>query len=166
MHGESVTGNYAVCIKPRTDVKFEDFYKTCEKLDRQTLFKEYTLVFEQNGLDMTELGKGFHVHIITTDVNSRSAPDIKRKVLSCFNKHCGDAGVKVQHLQTSKDLEQTLGYILERKSKDGHKLALTPFDMAWRAQWGLEPSYEKGGLPRLTAPKTPMESPSLLLALN
>jgi len=148
-------GQYFVTISPRPDVTFDEFFKKCQKMDKNAIFDEYVAVFEQRGLNPEDCGKGFHLHAVISKTKERSKANILEKLKSTFKAVCADNCIRVDHLKTDKDVEQARGYILDSKSKDGHKKETQPYDARWREKAGIQHIYEKGGLSSSSAPRIP-----------
>jgi len=148
-------GCYFITISPRPDVSFVDFFVKCQRMDSNAIFDAYTAVFEQRGLSESEVGTGFHLHAVVTETKERSKAAILQKLHSTFKSVAAENCIRVDHLETDKNVQQTTAYILEGQSKDGHKKLTQPWDAAWRERLGLLPLYEKGGLSSSTAPRIP-----------
>ena len=153
-YGNGKCRAFWITVRPKPDVSFETFYKTVYSFANRIILKQYTMVFEQKGVDMATMGHGFHMHMAVKEATWRSKCDALRDTKSTFAHVCpGGQGVTVDPIRKEKDLAANMKNMLEWASKDGHKIVTKEMDIAWRESLGLEPFYEVGGLSSTHGPK-------------
>lgn len=137
---------YFITIRPDcNNVTFLEFKEKVESFVNRSCFLECTYSFEQKGTTPSELGNGFHVHIVTTSKH-RSKGECLRDTLSSWQKwiddkkivsNCIDVGV-------TKNPETLIqNYLIDYKSDDDHKMPTKSMDELWRLEQGLVSLYKK-----------------------
>ena len=118
---------------------------------------EATYSFEQKGTTELTLGEGFHVHIIA-NCKYTSSYEVTKRVNQMLESQDIKAICSVNNLRKTSDIKQTINYITNYESNDGHKIATKEGDIAWRTTAGLETIYRKlpvslGGLIKVEPPE-------------
>lgn len=150
------TQTFFITLRPDcSKVSFRDFFEKVKALLARKSFHTYTLSFEQKGLDESELGKGFHVHIVAK-TSYRSVPEVLRAINGTYDeekqafangtlskwiaqKKIAPNCVDVKVCKNPK--EHTQRYLVNYESNDGHKIATKETDAQWRINLGLQPLY-------------------------
>lgn len=143
---------YFISIRPDdTKVSFDEFrQKTLEFVTRKC-FVSYALSFEQKGVLPSELGKGFHCHIVAK-MNQRSKGEVLRDLKSTWRTWIQDDRLAPNciDVKVTKNPEQLVqSYLIDYKSDDEHKIATKSMDDLWRTHEGIEPLYTSD---RLSSP--------------
>lgn len=136
--------SYFITIRPDdTKANLLEFKEKVLSFVGRKCFLSYKLSFEQKGTCPTELGNGFHVHIIA-QMRQRSKAEVLRDTLSSWNDWIGKQWIAANCIQvlTTKNPEQIVNdYLLEYKSDDGHKEVTKAMDEIWRSANGLQNLY-------------------------
>lgn len=139
--------HYFITIRPDdTKCVFEDFKDKVLSFVKRKCFLDYTLTFEQKGLCPTELGKGFHAHIVA-NMKQRSKMEVIRDTLSSWNDWITKDYIKSNCIQvvTTRNPETIVNdYMIEYKSDDDHKEKTKNWDEIWRSNLSLEKIYRSG----------------------
>lgn len=137
--------HYFITIRPDdSKVEFSDFYDKTIAFVKRKCFIDYKLSFEQKGTCPTELGKGFHCHIVA-QMKQRSKTEVLRDTLSSWNDWINKDWIKGNCIQvlTTKNPEQLVNdYLIEYKSDDEHKEQTKNWDEIWRSNLSLSAIYE------------------------
>lgn len=148
--GMSMTNWYFITVRPDESlIDFEGFYAIVNKFIQRKCIDEFTLSFEQKGIEDNELGKGFHMHIVVKprDGSWRSKGEVLRDTKSTFA--CCAAANCIEVIPTRKPENIINGYMIEYTSEDGHKEVTKDSDARWRSILGLDPTYVSSPLPVL-----------------
>lgn len=138
--GEKIVRTFMITIRPHCQrVTFNDFRQDVQEfIQRKMIEHVYALTFEQKGMCEGTLGTGFHVHFIAK-TSCRSKAELIENTYSTFKryteKHCIDARV----CKTPDEVKQD--YLIDYKSKDGHKEKTKEWDTLWRKRNNIEPIY-------------------------
>lgn len=135
---------YFITIKPNdSQCSFLEFKNKLDIFLQRSMFLEYTYSLEQNGLTPSDLGKGFHVHIVT-NTSCRSKAEVLRNCLSSWNdwiKHGKIASNCIEVISTKNPDFIIKNYMVEYKSEDNHKLKTKEWDDIWRNENNLQKLY-------------------------
>lgn len=142
--GEDQSG-YFITIRP-DDAKttFIAFKEKVESFVKRKCFKKVTYSFEQKGTSTEDIGRGYHVHIVTSTSLS-SKKECLRATLSSWNEWIekdwlASNCIEVVHTKNMESLIK--GYLINYESADDHKAATRVFDEEWRRQLNLLPIYK------------------------
>lgn len=127
---------FMITIRPDTNkINFATFKNDVDNFLTRTMFhKIHHCSFEQKGTSLDTLGHGFHVHIIS-ETTCRSKGEVLRNTISTFKRYTADNCIQVD---VCKNPEETIqNYLIDYKSKDGHKEITKEWDARWREQVGL-----------------------------
>lgn len=144
--GNKVKQTYFITIRPDDkSIDFEDFYTLVSKFVARKCFVWFKLSFEQKGKTSEDYGKGFHCHIIA-NMRQRSKSEVLRDTISTF-KCCTSANcIQVDLLKNSDDVENTMRYLTEYESDDGHKKETMDADKEWRRLNSIQDLYTEENL--------------------
>lgn len=142
MKNEKITRSYFITIRPKPEIEWETFYHIIEKYMKRKTFIEATYSYEQKGLNESELGKGFHVHIICKST-WRSIPEVLRDTTSSVGSICGPSGIDVTKIWNESQWNNCISYISDYTSDDNHKEITKVTDKLWREKNNLMPLYIK-----------------------
>lgn len=152
---------YFITVRPDEKlIDFDGFYGVVNKFVQRKCIEEFTLSFEQKGINDNELGNGFHMHIVVKPKAGswRSKGEVLRDTKSTFA--CCAAANCIEVIPTKKPEEIINGYMIEYESKDGHKEVTKEADARWRSIRGLSPTYVSSPLPVLEmVPELSLSSP-------
>lgn len=143
---------YFISIRPDdTKVTFDEFRQKVLEFVTRKCFVSYALSFEQKGVLPSELGKGFHCHIVAK-MNQRSKGEVLRDLKSTWRTWIEDDRlapncIDVKVTKNPDQLVQT--YLIDYKSDDEHKVVTKGMDELWRTHEGIEPLYT---MDRLSSP--------------
>lgn len=142
---KSVKHTYWVTVSPDTRlIDFPNFVTVVNRFCQRDIIQDYTMSLEQRGTSPETLGTGFHMHMIlyaSNYVTSRS--NLQTKIHSTF-KHCTAIQcIKVELLKHDENIQNTLNYMLDYKSANGHKEKTRVWDKLWREAWGGQEIYTK-----------------------
>lgn len=139
---------YMITIRPVSDVvDFNVFKDKIETLVHRACFLDYVYSFEQKGTSPTELGTGFHVHIVAA-MKQRSKAEVLRDVVSTFNPWIAKGWIASNCIDvriTKNPTEVVQNYLIDYKSDDGHKETTKTYDDLWRSEKNLKNIYLKDG---------------------
>lgn len=152
LHGQYVAalGNkqsYFITIRPDcTKCSFLEFKEKVESFVSRACFTTCTYSFEQKGTTPSELGTGFHVHIVTQSTH-RSKGECLRDTMSSWNNWVfqGKIAANCIDVSVTKNADTLVqNYLVDYKSDDDHKMPTKSMDEIWRIDQGLKPLYVKG----------------------
>lgn len=130
---------YFITIRPdETKCDFQTFYKTVKKFIKRKCILEFTLSFEQKGIEDEDLGKGFHCHIVAS-TRHRSKGECLRDSLSSFSGIAAQNCIDVKPTLNPSDIIDK--YLTQYDADDGHKILTKDADYKWRLKYGLKPLY-------------------------
>lgn len=141
---EMPTSGYFITIRP-DDSKccFEDFREKVMTFLKRKCFLEYTLSFEQKGTTPSDMGRGFHCHIIAK-MKQRSKGEVLRDTLNSFKEWIDKEWIAsncIDVVITKNPEKLVLNYLVKYESEDGHKMATKAIDDLWRSSMAIEPLY-------------------------
>lgn len=150
LNSNNIKQTYFITIRPDTSaIKFYEFYNTVSNYLNRKCFIDYKCSFEQKGTNDETLGQGFHVHIIAK-MRQRSKGEVLRDTQRTFKQSTSANCIQVDLLKTTEDLNQTIAYLDDYTSDDGHKMPTKEWDKEWRKRLGLQDSYKiLGPLPAI-----------------
>lgn len=136
-----VTGCYMITIRPMDGkIDWPEFETTIHTLLSRKCFTKFTYSFEQKGETIEDMGKGFHVHIVskvTQDSKSQLLRDIKSSLKGWIaTNKIGESGIDVQ--QCRNPTETIQNYLIDYKSDDDHKEKTKLIDQQWRQVIGYD----------------------------
>lgn len=149
---EQAPSSYFISIRPDdTKTAFDDFRQKILEFVTRKCFLSYALSFEQKGVLPSELGKGFHCHIVAK-MRQRSKGEVLRDLKSTFKTWLDDDRlapncIDVKVTKNPEQLVQT--YLVDYKSDDEHKEITKGMDDLWRREMGIPPLYTSD---RLSSP--------------
>lgn len=136
--GRTTTNWYFITIRPKPEIKFEQFLTYIEKFIKRSCIIDYTLSLEQKST--TGDGTGFHCHLIC-NTKHRSKGECLRDTLSTFNKICEPQCIQID---ITRDPQKIINaYLIAYESKDNHKINTKEGDAIWRAKYNILPLYSK-----------------------
>lgn len=157
---------YAIGISPRPEIDFQSFADNVQKyLEKPCFNGEVTYSFEQRGKDDSELGKGFHVHIVA-EMKQRSKGEVLRDSKLMWAPFADLNCIKVDTLKSGTDKTQALSYITNYTSKDGHKILTQDTDTKWRNSLELLPFYTGGPIKYIGPQRSSGSPPPSIVYLN
>jgi len=137
--GKTTNNWFFITIRPdESKVDFNTFYEKVRKYTERKFMEEFTLSFEQKGIEDKDLGKGFHCHIVANTTH-RSKGECLRDTISTFNSIAAANCINVQTTRNPKEIIQK--YLTNYESDDGHKEPTQEADAKWRTQEQLDPLY-------------------------
>lgn len=124
------THTFFITIRPRDGAtKFDDFRELVAKFVTRRCVVEYTYSFEQKGTSDTDLGSGFHVHLVA-NMTQRSKGEVLRDTISTFKHIAASNCIDVQVCKNPREHVQR--YLVDYVSDDNHKIATQHWDNVWR----------------------------------
>jgi hypothetical protein len=137
--------SYFITIRPDdTKCNLLEFKEKVLSFVSRKCFLSYKLSFEQKGTCPTELGIGFHVHIVA-ELRQRSKAEVLRDTMSSWNDWVSKGWIAANCIQilTTRNPEKIVSdYLIEYKSDDGHKEVTKGMDALWRSSNDLKDLYE------------------------
>lgn len=151
LHGQylKALGNkqsYFITIRPDcSKVHFLEFKEKVDSFVARTCFTSVKYSFEQKATTPSELGEGFHVHLVAQSKH-RSKGECLRDTLSSWNTWISEGKIASNCIDVSvtrngESLVQN--YLIDYKSDDGHKEPTKSMDELWRLENNLLALYEK-----------------------
>jgi len=133
-----------ITINPRPDVEFNTFKQIITKISQKKWMQLYYYVYEQRGINESELGKGFHSHILINRCGKKHS-QIRSEIANTIKHICDTSNPHCYNIQYCKntDLEKRKNYILGTKAPEDKQIKQT-MDIIWREHLGLENYYKKG----------------------
>lgn len=142
--GEDVYNWYNISIRPNENkITFYEFYDYIRKLVERKCFIQFHLVFEQKGESDSDIGKGFHAHIVA-NMNQRSRGEVLRDIKSSMRKMIDNGQIAENCIQvdTTRNPDDIIeNYLTNYESIDGHKEKTQHTDKIWREKMNLENYY-------------------------
>lgn len=136
---------YFITIRPDCKmVTFDDFKTQVENFVQRKCFLEWTYSFEQKGTTPSDMGTGFHVHIVCKSKH-RSKGECLRDTLSSWNEWIQKGYIASNCIEVvvTKNAESLIeNYLVEYKSDDDHKIVTKSMDELWRNEMNLESLYK------------------------
>lgn len=151
LHGQylNALGNkqsYFITLRPDcTKIDFISFKEKVESFVSRACFTSVTYSFEQKGTTPSELGSGFHVHIVAQSKH-RSKGECLRDTLSSWDSWVSKGWIASNCIDVAvtKNGEALIqNYLIDYKSDDNHKLPTKSMDELWRSEVGIQPLYKK-----------------------
>lgn len=131
---------YFVSVRPTDLIDWHEFFTKIENFVRRDSFLKVKWTYEQKGETPSELGKGFHCHILIYESKFRSKGELLRATLSSFNKWIEKQWLAPNciDVQTTKNPDDILNkYLIAYESDDDHKNKTKAMDELWRSEKGL-----------------------------
>ena len=136
-----------ITVNPRPDVDLETFHKSIRKYVSKCWIDNYIYVLEQRGTNETELGKGFHSHLLIYKTDNKKSHEIIRETKNTFKNVCSVDNPSILNIQNCKeaDIEKRKNYMLGVKSTDHDpsKQEKQRMDIIWRQNKQIEKYYIK-----------------------
>lgn len=143
---------YAITVRPRPGVTFEEFYETVCRYTQRACITGIITSFEQKGTDDASLGQGFHVHFAIYGYSWRSKGEALRDTISTFGKLADSNCIEVKPSKDDVD-KYVQYYLIDYESTDQHKEATKDWDEKWRQSIGLNSIY-RGPIQLSSSPRT------------
>lgn len=138
--------SYFITIRPDCNkVDFITFKEKVESFVSRACFTEVTYSFEQKGTTPSEIGTGFHVHIVAQSKH-RSKGECLRDTLSSWNTWVSEGRIAANCIDvavTNNGQALIQNYLIDYKSDDNHKSPTKSMDELWRSEVGIQPLYKK-----------------------
>lgn len=147
---------YFISIRPSellTD--FNEFFTQIQEFAHRKSFLKIKYSFEQKGETPSDLGKGFHCHLVVYETKFRSKGEVLRATLSSFNNWIekGWLASNCIDVQPTKNPDDIVNkYLIAYESDDSHKNATKSMDELWRLEKGIEHIYECSASPSAIGP--------------
>lgn len=136
---------YFITIRPNDETcKIEELVENVNKLISRSCFIKGCYSYEQKGTDETQLGKGFHCHLVC-ETKHRSKGECLRDVKSTFKSMIDNNKITENNIdvRTTRNPEELIeSYLIDYKSDDGHKEVTQAWDELWRTGMTLERLYK------------------------
>lgn len=139
---EHNNGYLFITINPKENIKLDHFLKKVLKFIHRNFCDEASAVIEQRGVNIEELGKGFHAHIaLKRNLNYRPS-DIIKGAKNTFKDCCDTTkntllNIKIHGKDFHKD---KLEYINGIKTGEG-KSEKQIMDRQFREKYNIDPVY-------------------------
>lgn len=132
--------HFFITIRPDDKkIKFIDFYNKIYTFLHRKCIKSYFVTFEQKGMSVTDLGNGFHTHIIcTSDVSG--IKNMLKNTQSTFKDCTAPNCIEVKHTFNKDELKDR--YLIDYESNDNHKFQTKEWDTLWRNKYNIKEYYE------------------------
>lgn len=135
---------YMITIRPDcTKCHFLEFKEKIDMILERKCFIEGSYSYEQKGTTPSEIGEGFHVHIVA-NMKQSSKGQVLRDMTSSFKDWIDKGLITANNIdvRTTKNPDDLIdNYLLEYKSEDGHKETTRATDELWRTSMGLKRIY-------------------------
>lgn len=146
--GSQNRNGYFITIRPNESAqgRFLDFKEKVEAFVNRAPFLRVKYSFEQKGTTPSEIGVGYHCHIVLFETKMRSKGEVLRATLSSWNDwiESGLLAGNCIDVQTTKNPDTIVEkYLIAYESDDQHKDATKNMDELWRSSEGLSHIYEK-----------------------
>lgn len=136
-----------ITINPRPDIDLETFCKSVRKYVCKCWIDNYIYVLEQRGTNESELGKGFHCHVLLWKCDNKKSHEVIRETKNTFKNICSVDNPSVLNIKNCKeeDIHKRKNYMLGEKSTehDPTKEEKQNMDIKWRKSVNIEPYYKK-----------------------
>lgn len=160
---DKVDNKWFLTIRPRDELNIVMFINFANKLFEKRIFKNAYWVYEQNGTNENELGKGKHFHAICEMNSSSKGKKYFLNEIQNFVKKEGlgdyiyDNCIDFKKIITDKDLHNKEEYIrTDRFSKSTDEKYLSwKYNNDWRRLHNIEPYYSTRGASPSNSPETP-----------
>lgn len=132
-----------ITINPKPTVPFLKFFEKVQKLVKRSIFTDVLYVYEQRGVDMETLGKGFHTHILAKRNLNYKPSKVAKNIRNSCKQLVGDINsnnqVNIQFIgdEYAADKKE---YILGVKTGDGKDIK-QQMDIIWRQKNNLKVYY-------------------------
>jgi len=136
---------FFLTINPKPSVALGEFIKVINKLMSKKWLDNYLYVYEQRGEDLSELGKGFHFHLIFKKPKTLCYRHILRELSNSSKSLCDTSNPGVFNLKSisEEEKERKIVYITGRKADDAKHLK-QDMDIIWRQNNNLLSHYNIG----------------------
>lgn len=133
---------FFITINPKPDTDFNEFKSAVEDISTWCWVDKCYWVFEQRGTNETDIGNGFHAHILIEKHNIEKGK-CKTQIKNKFKKFVGVLNDNTINVQDKKRewLQDKLDYILGEKYDEG-KPEKQEIDKIWRKKNNIESYYK------------------------
>jgi len=131
-----------VNVNPAPNHSLDYFHKLIHKAMSKKWVKDYLFVFEQRGENETEMGKGFHTHIILEKLPEKQYCQCIKELARTLAPVCDTSNYHLFSgaIIKESDINKRREYILGVKS-DPTKHLKQQMDIIWRKENCLKPYY-------------------------
>lgn len=133
--GESA---WFITIRPNESTEWIPFLNKTITLLTRKCFIDFTASYEQKGTSEDDIGKGFHIHIVS-QMKQRSKGEIIRDIKSTMGDMVAENCIEV--IPTKNKMDIINNYLIDYKSKDEHKIKTKDWDNMWRTRENLQNIY-------------------------
>lgn len=134
-----------LCVNPSSTLKLEEFKQMVNKMVTKVWLKEYVYVYEQRGMTIDELGKGFHLHAIIRRPDDKKPSHCIRELSNTFKKACDTSNYHFFQVKFIDEAEKDrkLEYILGTKefTEQDRKDLKQNMDKVWRSRFNIQPYF-------------------------
>lgn len=131
-----------ITVRP-VNIEFPAFKFLVEKfINNKNKFDAVEYAYEQKGENSSNIGDGFHVHIIARMSVTTRKMEVLSHCKTVFKPHCPQPDIKV--IYNDEDLSNKRNYIRDSKSADDNKKWAHEYDAKWRLTLGLQDIYTRG----------------------
>ena len=134
-----------ITINPNPQIVLLDFIAKMNKLMSKKWITNYLYVYEQRGENLSELGKGFHFHLILEKPKTKAYTHIVREIANSANSVCDSSNFNFFCCKAMSDeeKERKIIYITGIKA-DTAKHLKQSMDVIWRKNNNLLSHYNIG----------------------
>jgi len=138
--------NNAYCfitVNPKSSILLADFIKSVEKAVKRNIFTSYRYVYEQRGSSESELGKGFHCHLLAKRNLDYKPSKVSVLLQNTFKDIVGNSKnnslLNIQHIGSdfAKDKDEYMTGLKTGDNKNTKQL----MDVIWRKMNKLQTVY-------------------------
>lgn len=148
---------YMVTVRPKPGVEWEEFRKQTDKTCMKSKqIEKCAYTYEQKAETEDKLGEGFHMHMVCKW--NKPWSQVLQSCKAAWGKLADENCIKVRECPNPEEVLQD--YMVDYKSKDGHKDKTKEMDTLWRQRMGLQPVYYRdwaGGSSSTVPPQTQIE---------
>lgn len=134
-----------ITVNPNATCSLQDFSNLINKMLLKKWLTSYIYVIEQRGQTEEDMGKGFHMHLVITKPEGKSAAHCIREIGSTFKKICDISNFHCYNTKSisEEEYQRKLKYMLGEKesTSDNRKDLKQSMDKIWRVRNNIEPFY-------------------------
>lgn len=134
-----------ITVNPKNTILLSTFIKSIEKSVHRNIFTDYRYVYEQRGNSESEVGKGFHCHMLVKRNLDYKPSKVSSLLQNTFKDIVGDSKnnslLNIQHIGSdfAKDKDEYMNGVKTGEGKDKKQ----QMDIIWRLKEKLESVYGK-----------------------
>lgn len=134
-----------ITINPNDRITLLEFINKMNKMMSKKWITNYLFVYEQRGENLSELGKGFHFHLILEKPKTKKYCEMLRELSNSANTVCDTSNYHFFNVKSisEEEKDRKIVYITGAKADESKHLKQS-MDIVWREKNKLKSFYNVG----------------------